>query len=70
MKIIEKEFNVITGKEYITEREETLAEKKERELFLNKILKQEAEAKAKVTQRQAILDRLGLTSEEMALLLS
>ena len=30
----------------------------------------EAEAEAKETQRQAILDRLGLTSEEAALLLS
>ena len=30
----------------------------------------QAEAEAKATQRQAILDRLGLTSEEAALLLS
>ena len=30
----------------------------------------EAEAEAKATQRQAILDRLGLTSEEANLLLS
>jgi hypothetical protein len=29
-----------------------------------------AEAEAKAAQRQAILDRLGLTSEEAALLLS
>ena len=29
-----------------------------------------AEAKAKATQRQAILDRLGITAEEAALLLS
>jgi hypothetical protein len=31
---------------------------------------QQAEAEAKAAQRQAILDRLGLTSEEAALLLS
>ena len=31
MKITEKEFNVITGEETITEREETAAEKKARE---------------------------------------
>ena len=30
----------------------------------------QAEAEAKATQRQAILDRLGLTSEEASLLLS
>jgi hypothetical protein len=29
-----------------------------------------AEAKAKATQRQAVLDRLGITAEEAALLLS
>ena len=32
--------------------------------------KEQAKAEAKATQRQAILDRLGLTSEEAALLLS
>lgn len=35
-----------------------------------KYIQLEAEAKAKATQRQAILDRLGLTSEEASLLLS
>ena len=33
-------------------------------------LAKQAEAEAKTAQRQAILDRLGLTSEEAALLLS
>ena len=33
-------------------------------------LVKQAEAEAKAAQRQAILDRLGLTSEEAALLLS
>ena len=31
---------------------------------------EESEAQAKLTQRQAILDRLGITAEEAALLLS
>jgi putative N-acetylmannosamine-6-phosphate epimerase len=33
MKITEKEFNVLTGEETITERDETAAEKKARELL-------------------------------------
>ena len=69
MKITEKEFNVQTGEETITEREETGQEKKEREGFIAKQAKLKTEAELKATQRQAILDRLGLTSEEAALLL-
>jgi hypothetical protein len=69
MKIIEKEFNVQTGEETITERDETTAEKKAREAFIAKQAELAAEAAAKETQRQAILDRLGLTSEEARLLL-
>jgi hypothetical protein len=54
----------------IIDREMTAAELKiyEAQLKANAELKAEAEAKA--AQRQAILDRLGLTSEEAALLLS
>jgi hypothetical protein len=37
---------------------------------LHDIATKKAEAEAKAAQRQAILDRLGLTSEEAALLLS
>ena len=69
MKIIEKEFNVLTGKETITEREETAAEKKVREKFEAEILDKQAKAEAKATQRQAILDKLGLTADEARLLL-
>lgn len=69
MKIIEKEFNAITGEETITERDETAAETKAR---LDKVAENtllQAEADAKATARQAILDRLGLTADEAALLL-
>jgi hypothetical protein len=69
MKRIEKEFNAITGQETITERDETAAEKKEREAFIAKQAELTAEAQARETQRQVILDRLGLTSDEARLLL-
>jgi hypothetical protein len=69
MKITEKEFNALTGEETITERDETATEKKEREAFIAKQAELTAEAAKKETQRQLILDRLGLTSEEARLLL-
>jgi hypothetical protein len=69
MKIIEKEFNVLTGETTITERDETPAEKKARETVQKQIAAAQAEAEAKATARQAILDRLGLTTDEAKLLL-
>jgi len=69
MKIIEKEFNAITNEETITERDETAAETKERLDYVAEIAALKAEAEAKATARQAILDRLGLTAEEAQLLL-
>ena len=69
MKITEKEFNVLTGEETITEREETAAEKKQREAFIAKQAELAAEAEAKATQRQALLTRLGITEEEARILL-
>lgn len=69
MKITEKEFNVLTGEETITERDETAAEKKEREKLEANITKAQAEAEAKATARQAIADRLGLTADELQVLL-
>lgn len=69
MKIIEKEFNIITGEETITERDETAAETKARLDQAKEIAAAEAEAEAKATARAAILDRLGLTAEEAALLI-
>jgi hypothetical protein len=69
MKITEKEFNVQTGEETITERDETAAEKKERLDFEKEIAARQSEAEAKATARQEILDRLGLTADEAKLLL-
>lgn len=69
MKIIEKIFDIQTGEETITEREETAAEKKAREEALAEAASKQAEAKAKATARQAIADRLGLTADELKVLL-
>lgn len=69
MKIIEKEFNAVTGETTITERDETAAETKERLERAEAIATANAELAAKAAQRQAILDRLGLTADEAALLL-
>ena len=70
MKITEKEFNLITGEETITEREETTAETKARLNRAEEIAVLQAEAESKATARQQILDRLGLTVEEAEILLS
>lgn len=69
MKIVEKDFNVQTGEETITEREETAAEIKAREKSEAESLAREAEAAAKATTRQALLTKLGITAEEAQLLL-
>ena len=69
MKITEKEFNIQTGEETITERDETAAEKKIREAREKEIAAAQAEAEAKATARQAIAERLGLTADELQVLL-
>ena len=69
MKIIEKDFNIQTGQETITERNETTAEKKLREKHEAEFAIEQAEAEAKAAARQAIADRLGLTADELAVLL-
>lgn len=70
MKIIEKEFNIQTGEETITEREETAAETKARTDAEAQRLAAQAEADAKATAKAALLERIGLTAEEAALLLA
>jgi hypothetical protein len=70
MKITEKEFNVLTGEETITEREETAQEKAEREAFAAKLAADQAEATAKATAKAALLTQLGITEEQAKLLLS
>jgi hypothetical protein len=69
MKIIEKEFNVQTGEETITERDETKEETKAR-LDADKAAKAYAEAKAQAeAEKVAILARLGLTENELKTIL-
>jgi len=70
MKIIERIHNVETGEIQEIERDETAAETKARLDFIKMIESEEAEAAAKEIARKAILDRLGITAEEAALLLS
>jgi hypothetical protein len=69
MKITEKEFNIQTGEETITERDETAAETKARLDSAKEAAAEQAESKAKAIARQAIFDRLGLTADEAAILL-
>jgi hypothetical protein len=54
----------------IIDREMNSEELAQYEIDKTNALAIQAEAEAKATQRQAILDRLGLTSEEAAILLS
>jgi len=70
MKIIEKEFNVITGQETIIERDETAAETKARLDREKEIAAQEAEAAVKATAKAALLSKLDITEDEAKLLLS
>jgi hypothetical protein len=69
MKITEKEFNVITGEETMIERDETPVEKQFRLDHEAEIAAAQAQAEAKATARQSVLDKLGLTAEEIAALL-
>ena len=70
MKIIEKEFNAETGKETITEREETAVETKIRLEMEKEKAAAQADANTKATQKAALLQKLGISSDEAALLLS
>ncbi len=68
MKITEKEFNVETGEETFTEREETAAEIAERKSFQARIAflaEAEAEAKAAKESAQIKLAALGLTADDL-----
>lgn len=69
MKIIEKTFDIITGEETITERDETAIEKKAREAKEKEIAARQIETEAKAAARQAIAEKLGLTADELQVLL-
>jgi hypothetical protein len=70
MKIIEKEFNVITGEETVTERDETAAESKARLDRAKEIAAAQTAAETKATEKAALLEKLGITEDEAKLLLS
>ena len=69
MKYSEKIVDVITGEETIVEREESAADKKLRETRAKEFATAQAEAETKQAAKQAIADRLGLTADELKLLL-
>ncbi len=69
MKITEKIIDITTGEETIIEREETAVEKKLRELRQKDSAALKSEVEAKSVARQAIADRLGLTADELQVLL-
>jgi len=69
MKIIEKDFNVVTGEETIIDREETAAEAKARLDHAKAVAEAQAVAEAKAKARATLLARLGITEEEAQLLL-
>jgi len=62
-----KIVNVTTGEEII--RDANAKELAQMEIDATNAAASQAEAEAKATARQAILDRLGLTADEAALLL-
>ena len=69
MKIIEKDFNILTGETTITERDETKEETKTR--LDNEKANAEAEAAAsqRAVDRAALLAQLGITEEQAKLLI-
>jgi hypothetical protein len=69
MKIIEKEYNVVTGVETITERDETSQEEASRLERAAELATAQAEAETKATAKAALLDKLGITAQEAQLLL-
>jgi len=70
MKIIEKEFNIITGEETISERDETTSEKQERETYEAQVLERETAKTKDAVAKAALLAKLGITADEAKLLLS
>ena len=61
---------MITGQETITERDETAAETKARLDHAKEVAAQEEAAAAKATEKAALFNKLGITADEAALLLS
>jgi hypothetical protein len=68
MKIIERIHNTQTGEITDTERDETAAEAKARLDYEKQIAKELTEKQAKEAARQVVLDRLGITVEDLKVL--
>ena len=69
MKLITREFNVETGVEVITERDETTKEIAERLALAKEVAAAQVIAEATATQKAALLARLGITADEAKLLI-
>ena len=69
MKHIDTNIDAITGEVTVTERDFTADEIKARKKHEEQLAAMQAEAEAKATQKQAILDRLGLTADELKTIL-
>jgi hypothetical protein len=69
MKITEKTFDVTTGEETITERDETAAEIKARLDREKEIAAKESAEAANATAKSALLEKLGISEAEAKLLL-
>ena len=70
MLIIEKIFDITTGEETIIEREETAAEKAEREEWQKVKTERLKRDETVSATKAALLEKLGLTEDEAKLLLS
>lgn len=70
MKIIEKNFNVETGEETITERDATPAEIAEAQRLTAEATERAAKAAEAAAAKAALLEKLGITEDEAKLLLS
>jgi len=70
MKITEKTIDITTGKEIVTERDETAAETKARLDREKEKAAQQVQRETKATEKAALLAKLGITDDEAKLLLS
>ena len=70
MKIIEKEVNLLTGEETITERDMTAAEFAQYEADQAAAATKAAAEAAKAAEKEALLAKLGITADQAKLLLS
>jgi hypothetical protein len=69
MKVTNTNIDAITGEVTITERDLTVEEIKARKEHEKKMQEMQAEAEAKASAKAAILDRIGLTADELKLIL-